>query len=254
LFQRNLALGRLKTAVFDWNSNLLAAEKLMLSHLLKVATIAFMIVQILFSGFTQHRGYEHGWYKLREQLLDEGFSNGIHRRVWLEPWRANTRNLAVSLQILRQRYGTLYLGIYGYSYGGGFGAMQLIRRLLPSGIMVDKLVLADPVFRNPWLPVPLPSPLSLLPFRQQPRIHLPGNIVDLVHFYQTINLPQSPYLESDQLHGCVEHRQLQVAHQSVDDHEVVHRSVMRCAYELLEMSEKNQSGNTDIPFSRKNAA
>lgn len=195
-------------------------------------TIRYMIVQILFSGFTQHRGYAHGWYRLRESLLHAGCSNGTGQRVWLEPWRVNTKNLAISLQILQKLYGELHLGIYGYSYGGGYGAMHLTRRLAKANISVQKLVLADPVFRPDWLPLPLPSPLSLLPFSSQPRIRLPDNIVDLVHFYQNVNRPQSPYLITDRIQGYVEHRRLDVAHQSVDDHPQVHRAVAQCAEEL----------------------
>lgn len=213
------------------------------------ATIRDMIVQVLFSGFTQHRGYAHGWYVLRERLLQQGYSNGIDHRVWLEPWRANTKNLAISLKILQGLYGKVHLGIYGYSYGGGFGAMQLTRRLAKFDIRVQKLVLADPVFRPAWIPVPLPSPLSLLPFNHQPKIRLPDNIVDLVHFYQNENCPQSPYLITDSVRGYVEHRQLNVPHQKVDDHPHVHRAIMQCAEEL-----RLESQNTGLRVLNPGAA
>ena len=141
-----------------------------------------MIVQILISGFTQHRGYAHGWYRLREELLKSGYSAGSYQRVWLEPWRANTTNLAISVKILQELYGEVKVGIYGYSYGGGYASMGLVRKLERQNIQVQKLILADPVFRPSWLPLPLPSPLSLLSFRFQPRIQIPGNVVDLIHF------------------------------------------------------------------------
>ena len=190
-----------------------------------------MIVQILISGFTQHRGYAHGWYKLREALLSQGYSSGLDQRVWLETWQVNTKRLADSLQILAALYGEVRVGIYGYSYGGGCGALRLLHQLAKKKIRVEKLVLADPIFRPGWLPRPLPSPLSLLPFDIQPKIRLPGNIGDMVHFYQNINLPQSPYLITDAVSGFAEHRELTVPHQMVDDHPEVHRAVLKFANE-----------------------
>jgi len=194
-----------------------------------------MIVQILISGFTQHRGYAHGWFKLRELLLNEGFSSGVDQRVWLETWQVNTKRLADSIQILTGLYGNVRVGIYGYSYGGGFGSLRLLRQLAKKNVQVEKVVLADPVFRPAWLPRPMPSPLSLLPFDIQPKIRLPKNIGDLVHFYQNVNVPQSPYLITNAVSGNVEHRELHVPHQMVDEHPDVHRAVLKCANELREL-------------------
>ena len=204
-----------------------------------------VVVQVLISGFAQHRGYAHGWYRLREKMLSEGMANGVSRRVWLEPWRVNTTNLAISLQILRDLYGEVKIGVYGYSYGGGYGSIGLVRKLDRLKIPVHKLILADPVFRPRWLPVPLPSPLSLLPFDFQPRIHVPGNVGDLVHFYQNVNLPQSPYLITNQVSGIVEHQEIGVRHQQVDDHEHVHETALRFARELCE-SPPSQSDFRDM--------
>lgn len=197
-----------------------------------------MIVQILISGFTQHRGYAHGWFKLRESLLSEGFSAGVDQRVWLETWQVNTKRLADSIQILTSLYGEVRVGIYGYSYGGGFGSMRLLRQLERKSVQVEKVVLADPVYRSNWLPRPLPSPLSLLPFDIQPKIRLPKNIGDLVHFYQNVNVPQSPYLITDAVSGYVEHHELNVPHQMVDDHPDVHRAVLKCARELRDLDQQ----------------
>ena len=197
-----------------------------------------MIVQILISGFTQHRGYAHGWYQLREALLSQGFSSGVGQRVWLETWQVSTRRLADSIQILTSLYGNVRIGIYGYSYGGGYGALRLLRHLAKKKLGVEKLVMADPVFRPSWLPRPLPSPLSLLPFDIQPKIRLPKNINDLIHFYQNVNVPQSPYLITAAVTGCVEHRELNVPHQMVDDHPEVHRAVLKFANELRELSQQ----------------
>lgn len=204
-----------------------------------------MILQILISGFTQHRGYAHGWYKLRETLLSEGYSDGAKQRVWLEPWSVNTKRLAGSIQILQGLYGELEIGLYAYSYGGGHGAMQLLKNLDQINIDVSKVVLADPVFRPSWLPAPLPSPLSLLPFDYQPKIRLPKNVIDLKHFYQNRNVPQSPYLITDQVQGNITHTKLGVTHQEMDDHPDVHLAVLQSATELRRLvTEQNDS---DLP-------
>ena len=164
----------------------------------------------------------------------EGFSDGVNSRVWLEPWSVNTKRLADSIGILRGLYGRLHLGIYAYSYGGGYGALHLLNQLQTQKIKVQKLVLADPVFRPWWLPRPLPSPLSLLPFDYQPKIRLPKNVVDLAHFYQNRNVPQSPYIITDQVKGNTSHSRLSVIHQEVDDHPDVHMAVLENAFELLD--------------------
>jgi hypothetical protein len=212
-----------------------------------------MILNILISGFTQHHGYAHGWYKLREAMLAEGFSQGIAQRVWLEPWRLDFSRLADSVQILKSMYGSINVGVYGYSYGGGYGAVGLIWRLRAMGIAVRKCVLADPVFRPWWIPRPLPSPLSMLPRNYQPSILLPDNIVDLVHFYQHVSLPQSPYLISGRVQGSVSHRQLYVGHSQMDDHAEVHLAVLQSAAELRGDVLHIQSENKKSRI-RKNAA
>ena len=197
--------------------------------------VRIMLLQILISGFCQHRGYQHGWYKLREKLLDSGFSLGVERRVWLEPWTVNATRLADSIAILNETCEELFIGVYGYSYGGGQGAITLLNELEEKRIDVQKVVLADPVFRRRWLPKPLPSPVSLLPYHWQPKIKLPANVIDLIHFYQRRNIPHSPFLETHWLTGKVEHRRVDAIHQKIDDHPEVHAAVERCANELESM-------------------
>jgi hypothetical protein len=63
----------------------------------------------------------------------------------------------------------------GYSWGAGHGVMQLGRALGELGLTIDHAVLADPIYRHPWLPSWL-QVRSLLNWVWAPTITVPAAI------------------------------------------------------------------------------
>jgi len=156
-----------------------------------------IVYHLLISGFRQKVGQRHGMYILRERLVaDYHYCNG-HSRVELWPWDADWKAVAQNLWLLQQdARQPLLVGLYAYSWGAGWGAVQLAKRMKQCGLKIRVAVFCDPVFRHPRLFLRWTSLLR----RQYvilgwPIIRLPAGAFEEVYvFRQEISRPQGHYL------------------------------------------------------------
>lgn len=185
------------------------------------------LFNICVSGFTQTRGTFHGILKLREQLIDSGFSQGPKLRVWYLPWTTNWSDVAQDLQTVAYHTGCRpMINLCGYSYGG-WGAVEFARKLAEHGIVVHCLTLCDPVARPRWWPRPLPAATSMLGRDYSFHISIPTNVRKVHEFYQKENRPQGHILDLTEHTQRGKEVQLYYPHQLMDDHETFHECVMR---------------------------
>jgi hypothetical protein len=130
---------------------------------------------VVISGFLQNEGQPTGmvglWRRLRK------FSD-METCVELRNWNDNWRQFAELIWRMRPIAGEPDVRVYAYSFGAGWGAMQLARQLKWRGIRVRVMVLSDPVFRSPWLPLRW---LSLVRFMF---IVVPDNVTSVIWFGQ----------------------------------------------------------------------
>lgn len=137
-------------------------------------------------GFTQG---DHGLLSLREKLLRDGHQRDIDSRVEMFSWRHDWSNYADVIERVCEIYRRkASIRIYAYSFGAGWGAMQLAKELRKRAIPVRAMVLCDPVFRHPfvglrWLSLlPGDSPLT--------KIRVPDNVSEVWSFFQRLDRPQ----------------------------------------------------------------
>ena len=79
-------------------------------------------VHVCISGYGQSASRPDGIYDLSVRLADLG----VGEVMYLE-WDADFWSLAVDLLSRREHFGGLSVNIYAYSWGMGWGAMQLCR-------------------------------------------------------------------------------------------------------------------------------
>jgi pimeloyl-ACP methyl ester carboxylesterase len=165
---------------------------------------------VVISGFLQDEGEPTGmvslWRRLR-RLSD------AETCVELRNWNDNWRQFAELIWRMRPADCEPDVRIYAYSYGGGWGAMQLARQLKRRGIGVRVMVLSDPVFRSPWL---LLRWLSLVSYAF---IVVPDNVRNVIWFRQTTNRPAGHHLiaQNPDRTRIAESKWVEVAHQYMDD-------------------------------------
>ena len=109
---------------------------------------------VVISGFLQDEGQPTGMVRLW-RLLGERHS-AADVRVELRSWNVNWRQLAELIWRMqpgagRNCFDPPRVKVYAYSWGAGWGAMQLARQLRRRGIGVAAMVLSDPVYRSPLL-------------------------------------------------------------------------------------------------------
>lgn len=198
-----------------------------------------IVYHLLIGGYRQHFGQPTGMYRLREKLVNNyHYCNG-HSRVelheWNSDWKAVVRNLVLLQQDTAQ---PLLIGVYAYSYGVGWGAMQLAKymsKCISLNLKIDKAVFCDGVFRHPLL---IMRWMSLLKRRNwllgDPIIKLPPNVFREIYcFRQEIGRPQGHYiLPTDDeviIHPPV---LLPRNHADIDDAPEFHNKVLEVAEEL----------------------
>lgn len=167
-------------------------------------------------GFTQTERRVTGMLRLSETLHREGFNNHVSR-VALDRWNADWSSVAENIWLLGQHHEAhVVVNIYAYSWGVGWGAVQLARELKKRSISVHHLVACDGVYRHRWFRVP-----SL--FRRgrsfAPKIRVPSNVGTVTAFHQTQNIPQGHEIVGDRdFSGIIlPSRELEATHQYMDD-------------------------------------
>jgi hypothetical protein len=150
-----------------------------------------MIIHQCISGFTQNVHQIHGILKLSERMRrpESGVVDCCHRRLYFNRWNDDWKKIAEHYwNVADLHLESLTICVYAYSWGAGWGAMQLARHLKRFEMKVRVMVLCDPVYRNPhwylkWLSlVHRDSSFS-------PVIRVPDNVREVFHFHQRVNVP-----------------------------------------------------------------
>lgn len=206
------------------------------------------INHILISGFRQKSEEINGVTLLKQKLVDNcHYCNG-HSRVDLYPWNVGWRHVAESLlDLARMKGGDLTICVSAFSWGAGWGAMQLARELDRLGLRIRVMILSDPVYRHPsifmrWLTLAKRGGFRFIKYLDVFGVLPPGMVirvppnVDEVHtLYQTINWPQGSILayEGD---DTIPHPpiRLRVPHERMDDAPEFHDLVLSIAERVRE--------------------
>lgn len=104
---------------------------------------------IVIGGFRQTKGKPTGMVQLWRRLHARHAQPGVS--VELRCWNENWPDLAELIWRVQPDDQPVVVKIYAYSWGAGWGAMQLARQLAKRGIPIAWMVLSDPVYRSPWL-------------------------------------------------------------------------------------------------------
>jgi hypothetical protein len=148
-------------------------------------------LNVCISGFTQGPGQGHGVFRLSESLMEAGHNQGAHRRVWYLPWNADWKKFARHVELIEALHNEkVLIAVHGYSWGGGWGAVQFCRQCRRRGLAVRYLVLCDPVYRSRLVSFRWRSllPRDLLVFAA-PTIRIPPNVGEVWCFHQTMSRP-----------------------------------------------------------------
>jgi len=134
------------------------------------------------SGFRQHEGEMTGMQRLWLKLAPYRSSR---RMVSLREWDADWGEVA-NLTALCSANGDTKVHVFGYSWGGGYGAIRLAEELKYRGIKVQGMVLSDPV----WYGLGLIA--KLITWRTDwPKIIVPANVERVKTFFQRENRPRA---------------------------------------------------------------
>lgn len=177
---------------------------------------------ILISGFLQDRSRPNGIVRLWQRLFHRADQN-LHIEspwVWNERWAERAEMLWLAEQELGR---PLKIIVAGYSYGAGWGAMQLAKQLRKRGMGVYWAVLSDPVYRCSWL---IGRWLAMTVFGV---IGVPDNVANVSWFRQRMNRPQAHDLlpMDEQVTHIREPKELKRTHQYMDDAPEFHAEVER---------------------------
>jgi hypothetical protein len=197
---------------------------------------------ILISGFMQHAGQDTGMSTLLSKFRNDcHYCNGSSI-VELHRWCSNWAWIAQDL-FRFSNYGKkkLIVAIYAYSFGAGWGAMQLAKQLNKLGVEIQVMVLSDPVYRHPWTILRWMSLLKRKPFFLGPRvISIPPNIKEVYRFHQERDLPQGSHLIAQNENTLI-HRseKLMYVHTKMDEAEDFHEKALEQASKLREIHASN---------------
>lgn len=178
-------------------------------------TITHRIVVI--SGATQGTGRVTGCQRLYSTLREELASTTCDVRLY--GWRLDVDDLADEIVALAEGEPPR-IDIAGYSWGG-MTAVNLCRSLDGRGLPVHGLVLCDAVYRSQWFGLYW---RSMSPW---PTIWIPGNISNVVAYYQRENRPSGHALRWDDGTRVSDRYQLGAKHEHMDDQPRWHKEMAR---------------------------
>jgi pimeloyl-ACP methyl ester carboxylesterase len=182
-------------------------------------------VLIVRSGFTQHKGSAgSGCTGLYAKLRYE-FS-GQQTLVMLEPWKGNTDHTAEFVYRLGRKGPPPNVAIFGYSWGCGFGFVQLAKSLQRLGIDVKSAVLCDPVLHHGFM-----KWRAFMPWRP---IWIPSNVDEVWKFYQTKNMPRGHKLKRTSRFTIMQTPvKLNAKHSEMDNQSEWHDKCLEVAYAMV---------------------
>jgi len=181
---------------------------------------------IVIAGFLQREGTPNGMIGLWQTL------HALHacpqRAVVFRTWNSEWRDLATLIFRTRDAAAQPTVKVYAYSYGAGFGAVQLAEELKKRGLGVRHMVLSDAVYRSACLFGRLSA---LLPFAS---IEVPDNVRRVTWFRQAKNRPMGhEVFAADPARTKVDPATwASVPHQAMDDLVVFHQECRRIAKQL----------------------
>lgn len=192
---------------------------------------------IFISGNRQNvGGAGHGTFKASEKLIAAGHNAGVHRRVMLFRWCEDWRAIAEHLSLIAGLHGEdLAIATHAYSWGAGWGAMQLARSLGRLGLGVKYMVLCDAVYRHPLCSLRW---LSLfrrdVPLVGAPTIKIPHNVGEVFSFHQTQSRPQGHRLSPT--NGTLVHPSVRLlrSHSYMDEAPEFHKLSLQVADRLAD--------------------
>lgn len=192
------------------------------------------------SGFLQHKGSPHSGMVKVAGMLDYHFgcarfsrSHGrnVRTRVEMEAWNDCPEATAEYIYRLGTKDTKPRIGYFGYSWGCGYGFVQLAKELQRRGLEIDHAVLCDPVFHGlfKWRAM-IPSTLF-----HKIYVAVPGNVNRVSRFFQRVDKPAGhdlkllgPYTR------IVKDVELKVGHCDMDDHADFHRECFEVAARLAQ--------------------
>ena len=136
---------------------------------------------IVISGFLQHEGRPSGMVALWRRLLRA--RSAPHARVELRAWNEHWSHLAELIRGTQADGAPPAIRLYGYSWGAGWGCMELARQLQRRGLRIRGMVLSDPVYRSPL------AAFRWLAIAPWPVIEVPANVERVAWFRQTRSRP-----------------------------------------------------------------
>ena len=144
---------------------------------------------IVICGFTQGIGRRTGshtlWMALNQSLSD------AKTAVLLYPWHSRWSDVAEMVAVSSDTAGPPKICVYAYSWGAGYGFVQLAKQLRRRGLSIDQAVLCDPVYKSPLWSL---AWLSLVHQWLGLAIHVPANVRHVQHFFQRRNVPRGAAL------------------------------------------------------------
>ena len=142
------------------------------------------------------------WQSLHGQLC------GVHCSVQLRPWNSDWNAEAEFISRLsddRPRVVTI-----GYSWGAGWGVVQLAKQLAKRGLGIKRACLIDPVYRHqyalgnwrafiPWVPITIPRNVQRVTWWRQRQSWPMGHNLRAKHTGRTIIEPPG-LIQADHAH------------------------------------------------------
>lgn len=195
-------------------------------------------IHAVISGFTERENQWHGSATLVEKIIDNlGVSKDI--RVLLFPWHANWRMIASRFWFIgEQNKKRVAVNIYGYSWGAGWGAVNLARELGWQGIDVHNMTLCDPVYRHRywlgnWRAFSNHPIGRILTLGRDVPIRIPPNVHRVRWTRQMVNYPRGHNLVADDVRTRIDNPTIvPVVHCRMDEHPEYHRLSLEAAQAL----------------------
>jgi len=209
-------------------------------------------LHVCISGFRQRQGHWNGALTIRESLICNGHSLGIQSRVeyytWDTPW-CDVAEYAAALQRKYREDDNLVVLVYAYSWGAGWGAMRLAKKLGARGINIRVMVLCEPIYRhpNPLMRWRAMSTVDL-PFLPQPTIRAPDNVDEIWWFVQRQNRPSGHRILAQSSETVIhEPVELHAEHQHMHQQKEWHDKCLEVANEIVNFGGLAKSTAVVVP-------
>jgi len=153
---------------------------------------------IIRSGFLQSKGnVGNGCVNILRSLELEYGSKGT--RIELENWDDDTEHTAEYIYQLSSKENPPDVAIFAFSWGCGYGFINLARSLQKRGIDVKYAVLCDPVYYG------LAKWRALIPKTLYSKVYItvPGNVKEVFWLRQNVSKPAGHDLRAESPYTCI---------------------------------------------------